>query len=243
MNNASNFQTRLEFLRRAESLKTPCSSTRKGPTPQILTIASFSIMADNIPMFLHWWHRFVLSPMTKPGKEQKIRVSAEQCLPQFQSSEEPVKTMEREEQPVLRTERLLMRAFVLEDAPRVSQPAGDERIAGVTRQIPHPYPESLAEDWIAGHGPMWHAETGYWPGVNYWGHGYATEACRALVEFGFNPLELNKIIAKYLKRNPASGSVLGKNGFVQTGERIETCGYRKENEKYILCEITHPVGT
>lgn len=30
-------------------------------------------------------------------------------------------------------------------------------------------------------------ELGYWIGVPYWGNGYATEASRALVDYGFGP--------------------------------------------------------
>src|ERR1700746_2272380 len=33
--------------------------------------------------------------------------------------------------------------------------------------------------------PHQHAELGYWIGVPYWGRGYATEAARAVVRYGF----------------------------------------------------------
>src|SRR5271166_4783579 len=39
------------------------------------------------------------------------------------------------------------------------------------------------------------AELGYWIGVPYWGNGYATEAARALVKYGFGTLGLHRIFA------------------------------------------------
>ena len=56
------------------------------------------------------------------------------------------------------------------------------------------------------------AELGYWIGVPFWGRGYATEAGRAVVAFGFDQLGLHRIQAHYLTRNPASGRVLAKLG-------------------------------
>lgn len=54
--------------------------------------------------------------------------------------------------PVLRTERLVLRPFTLEDAEVVRRLAGDREIASTTLTIPHPYEEGMAERWIAGHG-------------------------------------------------------------------------------------------
>jgi RimJ/RimL family protein N-acetyltransferase len=41
-----------------------------------------------------------------------------------------------------------------------------------------------------------------------WGKGYATEAARAAVQFGFEHLGLNRIWSYHMVRNPASGRVL-----------------------------------
>jgi RimJ/RimL family protein N-acetyltransferase len=61
------------------------------------------------------------------------------------------------------------------------------------------------------------AELGYWIGVPYWGNGYATEAARAMVEYGFEILGLQRIFASYVPRNVASGNVLRKIGMRQEG--------------------------
>jgi [ribosomal protein S5]-alanine N-acetyltransferase len=63
------------------------------------------------------------------------------------------------------------------------------------------------------------AELGYWIGKPYWGQGYATEAARALVEYGFERLGLHRIYAYHFTRNPASGKVLQKIGMRHEGHR------------------------
>jgi len=61
------------------------------------------------------------------------------------------------------------------------------------------------------------AELGYWIGKPYWGQGYATEAARAAVQFGFGRLGLNRIYAHHFSRNPASGHVMRKLGMALEG--------------------------
>jgi len=57
----------------------------------------------------------------------------------------------------------------------------------------------------------------FWLGAAYGGNGYATEAARAVVDFGFANLQLNRICAYHMVRNPASGRVLAKLGFQREG--------------------------
>ena len=52
------------------------------------------------------------------------------------------------------------------------------------------------------------AELGYWIGVPYWRRGFCSEAAVALVAFGFDQLQLNKITARHMTINPASGRVM-----------------------------------
>ncbi len=61
------------------------------------------------------------------------------------------------------------------------------------------------------------AELGYWIGVPHWGHGYATEAALAAVEYGFALLDLRRITCSHFGRNPASGRVMQKVGMTREG--------------------------
>lgn len=65
------------------------------------------------------------------------------------------------------------------------------------------------------------AEVGYWLGQPYWGRGLASEALGALLRFGFEVLELNKLYATHIASNPASGRVMLKNGLVKEGEMVQ----------------------
>jgi len=63
-------------------------------------------------------------------------------------------------QPTLQTQRLLLRAFNLNDAPAVQRLAGAREIADTTLLIPHPYSDGLAEKWISTHARGWLEERG-----------------------------------------------------------------------------------
>jgi ribosomal-protein-alanine N-acetyltransferase len=151
--------------------------------------------------------------------------------------------------PTLETSRLLLRPFVPADAPSVKSLAGTPEVALTTLNIPHPYPDGVAETWIASHAGTWddgrsltlavatageglvgavglqvdatheRGEIGYWIGFPYWNRGYATEAARELVRFAFDHLKLNRIQASYLVRNPSSGRVMEKLGMRHEGVR------------------------
>ena len=63
------------------------------------------------------------------------------------------------------------------------------------------------------------AELGYWVARAHWNLGYATEGSRAVVEFGFRALGLNRVAAHYYSRNPASGRVMQKIGMTFEGRQ------------------------
>ncbi len=53
--------------------------------------------------------------------------------------------------PTLETKRLIIRPFSLDDAKDVQRLAGDFAVAETTLTIPHPYENSMAEEWIGTH--------------------------------------------------------------------------------------------
>ncbi|MBC8089192.1 MAG: GNAT family N-acetyltransferase [Phycisphaerae bacterium] len=162
------------------------------------------------------------------------------------------------DQPVLHTPRLVLRPFELSDAPAVQRLAGALAIAEMTLNIPHPYCDGMAEEWIATHPASWEdgtavtyaittldhlcgtvglrltrahcrGEIGYWIGQPFWGQGLATEAVSAILRFAFEELDLNRVQASHLPRNPASGRVMEKVGMQREGLHRER--YRK-GEKF-----------
>jgi len=51
---------------------------------------------------------------------------------------------------VLKTDRLTLRPFEAADAPAVQALCGNWNVARMLAVVPHPYPDGLAEEWIAG---------------------------------------------------------------------------------------------
>ncbi len=63
------------------------------------------------------------------------------------------------------------------------------------------------------------AELGYWLSANAWNFGFASEACRAIIDFGFKQLDLSRIYAQVLSGNSGSQHVLDKLGMVSEGTK------------------------
>ena len=61
------------------------------------------------------------------------------------------------------------------------------------------------------------AELAYWIGKAYWDRGYCTEAAVAMIRYGFGDLDLNRIQARHMTKNPASGRVMQKAGMSYEG--------------------------
>ncbi|WP_221420184.1 GNAT family N-acetyltransferase [Fulvivirga sp. M361] len=73
------------------------------------------------------------------------------------------------------------------------------------------------------------AEMGYWIAEPFWGNGYASEATKAVVKFGFEQLKLNKIYATHFSGNLASGKVMRNCGMTKEAELSE---HIKKGGKY-----------
>lgn len=64
-----------------------------------------------------------------------------------------------------------------------------------------------------------HFVIGYWLGCEYTGNGYATSACKALVQHGQDRLGATDIFAGVTKGNTASEALLGRLGFERAEDR------------------------
>lgn len=149
---------------------------------------------------------------------------------------------------VIETERLNLRPLEPGDAPWLSRASSRPEIARMTGRIPSPNPPLFVEGFIlmmraaeqnrGDHvrliirredgerigviglnphdGGVW--ELGYWVSCEMWGNGYATEAGRSLLDYAHEH-GITRFQAGYFLENPASGRVLEKLGFADTGKR------------------------
>ena len=62
------------------------------------------------------------------------------------------------------------------------------------------------------------AEVGYWIARPYWNQGICTEALQLMVDYCFNEKGFQTLWSDYFPDNPASGRVMAKCGFRDTGE-------------------------
>jgi RimJ/RimL family protein N-acetyltransferase len=73
------------------------------------------------------------------------------------------------------------------------------------------------------------AQFGYWIGEPFWGKRIATEALAAILKFGFEQLNLNKIYATHYPENKASAKVMINNKMIKEAEMKE---HYKVNNSY-----------
>jgi RimJ/RimL family protein N-acetyltransferase len=148
----------------------------------------------------------------------------------------------------LATERLLLRPFRRGDAKEFTRLAGDWAVASMTSDIPHPLSEQQARAWlrpgrnevrfaivldgrlIGGAGyyrrPSGTAELGFWLGREWWGRGFATEATRAVLQYGFEVKRVPGFTSSHFVDNHASAGVLRKLGFEPVGRGRIVCTAR-----------------
>lgn len=149
-------------------------------------------------------------------------------------------------QPVIETERFILRPVRASDAGLLQMYAGDERVSRFTRSIPHPLPPGAVEAFIdrcridgrkadvwimdgSSHGlsevlgviSLEHMERGqsqigYWVAPAMWNTGLASEAVNALLDA--NPQEITTVFAEVFQDNPGSARVLTNAGFEYLGD-------------------------
>lgn len=88
------------------------------------------------------------------------------------------------------------------------------------------------------------AESGsfaYMLGEAFWGQGYGTEALRAVFDFGFREMGLQKIEADHMAENAASGAVMRKVGMTCQG--TSPGKYEKDGTRYDAVAYAIDCGT
>lgn len=143
---------------------------------------------------------------------------------------------------VLQTPRLRLRPFQLNDAPALFTLGQDPAVAQFSLHYPNEAAavQNLADYWMGAPLGKWavtladgsfigaielhedevnrKAELGYVFDHRYWGHGYATEAARALLDLCFNTMQLTSVFAMYDSRNSRSGALCQRLGMHVDGQ-------------------------
>lgn len=159
----------------------------------------------------------------------------------------------------LATERLVLRPPRMADAAAIAEGIGDFAVARMLARVPHPYHRCDAEDWIRrvrwdmanGEGlslvivvdgevggvvslsgtPS--PSLGYWLASGHWGHGFATEAARAVLRHAFAAEGLRIVRSGVFVDNQASRHVQDKLGFVRLGLSRVRCLARNARVDHI----------
>ncbi|MDA5555825.1 GNAT family N-acetyltransferase [Shimia sp. MMG029] len=149
-------------------------------------------------------------------------------------------------QPVIETDRFVLRPLRRSDQGLIEMHTADRELARMTTSIPHPIPPGATEAFIARAQSedrvedVWaidssadgqpevmgligltrvdegQVEISYWIGKAFWNTGLASRAVRALIDA--NPLQSRTIFASVFQDNPASARVLTNCGFQYLGD-------------------------
>lgn len=84
------------------------------------------------------------------------------------------------------------------------------------------------------------AEVGYVINPDFHGRGYATEALRRVIRFGFDYLNIHRIEAKYMEDNAASRRVMEKCGMTFEGIRRDSLWIKGGFVNVGICSILRP---
>lgn len=170
-------------------------------------------------------------------------------------------------EPVMETERLILRPLTVADSKDVLEWCSDERVSRFMSYTGY-NDINIAVDWLnslsdeksewnwgfvlkengkligsGSIGPDNYMQ-GYW-GIGYnirydcWNKGYTTEAMKAIISFAYTELGVNKICSDHAVDNPASGRVMEKCGltFSHYGEYSKLDGSVTFKAKFYTMEI------
>ena len=151
----------------------------------------------------------------------------------------------------IKTKRLVLKKPKKINTELIASQIGDWEVAKWLSDVPYPYTEQKAEEWLANinHDDLRFSifmggsfiggvgvsleednklDLGYWVGREYWGNGYATEAVMGLIQYIKKETDFKQITACYIKGNHTSANVLRKLGFKEVGECEEYFLSRKK---------------
>ncbi|WP_299297823.1 GNAT family N-acetyltransferase [uncultured Tateyamaria sp.] len=154
-------------------------------------------------------------------------------------------------QPVIETDRFVLRPLRKSDMGLIEMYASDARVARMTTSLPHPVPPAMTEAFVTRamsddrDEDVWamdglktggaevmgvislqrmdrnQSEVAYWVGPPFWNTGLASDAVQALVDA--NPMQNDTMFAAVFQDNPASARVLTHCGFEYLGDAESFC--------------------
>jgi len=111
----------------------------------------------------------------------------------------------------IETERLLLRPFTLDDVPDVVEYAKDIDVYRWTLNIPHPYSDKHAREYIASCLEKYEKREAFDLAIA------SKETGRAIIQYGFEEMGLERIYGKCFAGNDRSSRVLEKAGMKYEG--------------------------
>ncbi|MDQ0060535.1 GNAT family N-acetyltransferase [Paenibacillus harenae] len=168
---------------------------------------------------------------------------------------------------ILQTDRLILREFTSEDVQAVHNYASDIEVCRYTDWGPNTLDDTRAfiEDVIASQSEQprnqftvaiavkesnsligacsiikkeaLQGEMGYVLNRDYWGHGFASEAAKAMLSFGFKELKLHRICATCRPQNKGSFRVMEKLGMRKEGHFREHLFFKEKWHDSFLYSI------
>ncbi len=161
----------------------------------------------------------------------------------------------------IHTERLLIRELRDDDWRDLQRIGGVPDVARMLFSVKAPWGDADVQAWLKM--SKWQGRAGFRPAVtlldgtligtlgfggdpatcayffgrDHWGKGYATEAMTAFLADIFQRFPVDEIRASHFNDNPASGRVLSKLGFTQTGQAMGSSAARLEHTPETLYRL------
>ena len=134
--------------------------------------------------------------------------------------------------PTLETRRLLLRPFKKSDANEVQKLAGDKDVAKTTLNIPYPYEDGVAENWISSHKKNYKEGNSLTLAITDKNSGYLIGAISLTINQRFNRAEMGYWIGKEYWNNgycTEAGLKMTEFGFVNIELHKVYATHMKEN--------------
>jgi RimJ/RimL family protein N-acetyltransferase len=159
----------------------------------------------------------------------------------------------------LHTERLILRAPTLDDAPCYALGIGEYEVTRFLTPVSYPYTLAMAIDWLRQAHPAVPEratlvielpgqgligclslvnELGFWIARPHWNRGYVTEAAAALLDWHFGGCDSQAVACSAHHDNAASLAVQRKLGFAIVGREMRFSQAQQRNVDHVITSLS-----